>query len=93
MKRFSVKTNNATHNMNNTLTDTLERAALAATIGVDPKSESRGFDSWLRVNSTSPLNRDLRPFGAHRHSLTEKWISRAKLHFRCELNYGLPERL
>ena len=47
----------------------------------------------LRANSTSPLNRDLRPFATHLHSLTEKWISRAKLNFRCELNYGLPERL
>ena len=47
----------------------------------------------LRANSTSPLNRDLRPFGAHLHSLTEKLISRAKLNFRFELNYGLPKRL
>ena len=41
----------------------------------------------------SPLIRDLRPFGAHLHSLTEKLISRAKLNFRLELNYDLFEQL
>ena len=37
----------------------------------------------------SPLIRDLRPFGAHLHSLT----ALTKLNFRHELNNGLSERL
>ena len=48
--------------------------------------------STLRASSTSLLIRDLRPFGAYLHSLTEKRILRAKLNFRRELK-GLSERL
>ena len=57
------------------------------------KPATVSFKANFRASSTSPLNRDLRPFGAHLHSLTEKWISRTKLNFRHELNYGLSERL
>ena len=46
-----------------------------------------------RANSTLSLIRDLRQFGAHFHSLTEKLISRVKLNFCTELNYGIYERL
>ena len=54
-------------------------------------SSSINASNPLRANSTSPLIRDLRPFGAQLPSLN--WISRGKLNFQRELNYGYAERL